>query len=430
MSDILFAYTTVYFDRFNNSPDANEKEWSGGGGVTDEQLETTVIGNEYSAGGAVLILKDKLSETDSQVAMKVKHYYSPGYMYLNGSKAYISGNTTYIQDLVATEKGQVRLEWKNIDIPLVTLALYKGDRLTEEIYKWDDYIVTSNANDEIWGYRGADRIFGRGGDDVIVGGEGNDYLDGGSGNDTISGGNGTDRIIGGEGLDTALYSYQSRNYVVSRLPGSNEVRIASGAALGEEVVTGVEFISFPDKKINVSDAKFLGWYTSEDLNATFPVQRFYNTRDNAFFYTADFNEAGNVIIRSTPETTTSNDDSWPYVYQGSTFNAASSSISKTTTIHRFYNVETGHHLWSIDPNEIALIKSKWDSGEWSYKYEGTSYRVYSSDPNPSDPNIGEKVYRLYNSEEGRHFYSADVEEVNQFRLTGQWSLEGVAFWGE
>ena len=119
-----------------------------------------------------------------------------------------------------------------------------------------------------------------------------------------------------------------------------------------------------------------------------------------------------------------------YFYQGSSFNAASVSSNSTRAVHRFYNIDTGHHLWSIDPAEIDLIKSKWDSGEWAYKYEGTSFFVYSSDPNPNDEAIGEKVYRLYNSELGRHFYTADSEEVGEFQLTGQWILEGVAFWGE
>ena len=80
----------------------------------------------------------------------------------------------------------------------------------------------------------------------------------------------------------------------------------------------------------------------------------------------------------------------------------------------------------MDPNEIANIKNTLPS----YNYEGPSYSVYTSDPNPSDPNIGELVYRYYNSTTRKHFWTADAEERNLIQLTGVWVEEGPAFWGE
>ena len=423
MSEIYYAYTFNYSSQFDNSPSSSNSPST----FNDEDWEYTSIGSLYSSTGEIITYTNQTAGSSEKVVLVAKQYSNYGYMYLDGVKTSIPRDI-YITTIVGQENNQTVYESLNIDLALTTLTLYSGARLTQEWFKWDDWIESANEDDILWGYRGADKIFGGGGNDTLDGGDGNDYLDGGPGDDEINGGLGVDTIIGGLGNDTAVYYYENKNYVVSKLPNSNEVRIIFVGG-GEEVLSGIENVRFADQVVNTSESRFLGWSSVQDHNAAQPVARFYNTRDNAFFYTADSAEAGTVLRNSAP-LSNSADTSWPYVYQGSTFNAASISTSKTTTIHRFYNVETGHHLWSIDPNEIALIKSKWDSGEWSYKYEGTSYRVYSSDPNPSDPYIGEKVYRLYNSEEGRHFYSADVEEVSQFQLTGVWKLEGVAFWGE
>ena len=299
----------------------------------------------------------------------------------------------------------------NLAYPLSQFLLLSGDALKENLYAASDY------------------IYGGSGPDVIFGYDGDDYLSGGEGNDILNGGLGVDTIIGGGGVDTALYYYDSQNYTVSKLPDS-DITIIGFAGGFNEYLQSIEKVQFADKTVITADARFFGFYTEVANDSVLPIWRYYNTRDNAFFYTADRAEAENVLIKSIPTDDTSSSSSWPYVYQGSTFDAASTRGNNVTSIHRFYNVDTGHHLWSIDPNEIELIKSKWESGEWAYKYEGTSFFVYASDPSPNNDNVGEKVYRLYNSAEGRHFYTADENELSNFQLTGAWTLEGVAFWGE
>ncbi|MDB2483944.1 hypothetical protein N9Y16_05075 [Gammaproteobacteria bacterium] len=316
-----------------------------------------------------------------------------------------------LTDLSYAVNNETLVSQTNIAYSLSQFLLLSGDALSADLYAGGDY------------------IYGGAGPDVLFGYAGDDYLSGGAGNDILNGGYGFDTLDGGAGIDTALYTFSSQNYVVSQIPNTTNT-IIGFAAGANEYLKDVEKIQFYDKTVSTEEASFKGYYTAVSDESILPTWRFYNTRDNAFFYTADRSEAENVLAKSIPSDAESSDTTWPYIYQGSTFDAASVRGGNVTSIHRFYNVETGHHLWSIDPNEIEFIKQKWDSGEWSYKYEGTSFYVYASDPNPNSDAVGEQVYRLYNPEEGRHFYTADMEEVNTFQLTGVWQLEGVAFWGE
>ncbi|WP_122257040.1 calcium-binding protein [Pseudomonas syringae] len=68
----------------------------------------------------------------------------------------------------------------------------------------DDSLYGQAGNDIIVGGAGADSLSGESGDDTLLGDAGNDYLSGGSGIDQLSGGDGGDYLTGGEGNDTLL----------------------------------------------------------------------------------------------------------------------------------------------------------------------------------------------------------------------------------
>jgi Ca2+-binding RTX toxin-like protein len=65
-----------------------------------------------------------------------------------------------------------------------------------------DYVMGSNANNEIWGGGGGDELHGGNGNDKIHGGAGDDFIEGNAGNDTIWGDAGMDEFYGGTGTDT------------------------------------------------------------------------------------------------------------------------------------------------------------------------------------------------------------------------------------
>ncbi|WP_327194638.1 calcium-binding protein, partial [Pseudomonas syringae] len=66
----------------------------------------------------------------------------------------------------------------------------------------DDNIYGQAGNDTLQGGAGADSLSGEAGDDILLGGTGNDYLYGGAGTDQLSGGEGADYLTAGEGNDS------------------------------------------------------------------------------------------------------------------------------------------------------------------------------------------------------------------------------------
>ena len=169
---------------------------------------------------------------------------------------------------------------------------------------------------------------------------------------------------------------------------------------------------------------YVGSYSELSANSVSSVHRFYNTRDKAFFYTNSLAEANMVVDNSEPDSATN----WPYIYQGSTFEAAHSYLS-TTPLFRFYNTSTGHHFFTTSTAEKDLVIANSESGLWPFNYEGVAMQVYASDPTSF---VGEEVavHRFYNPTLNRHFFTGDETEVAEIKLTGDWNYEGIGFWGE
>ncbi len=65
----------------------------------------------------------------------------------------------------------------------------------------NDFVSGGDDNDAVFGDRDNDLVFGNDGDDLLYGGQNEDYLDGGAGNDTLYGDLGADVLIGGAGND-------------------------------------------------------------------------------------------------------------------------------------------------------------------------------------------------------------------------------------
>ena len=337
-----------------------------------------------------------------------------------------------ITTVTATVDGQTILVARDLNVPLSEWNLLSGEALQEYVYRSDDVFWGGSGNDRIAGYGGNDTLYGGAGNDVLLGGNakgmsGNDVLYGGSGDDHLEGGWGRDVYYGGPGNDHVHYNGKHSDYALSKHPTTNIITTIYENGLDKGVIhPDVEEVHFNTDgfKLDTSDLVYVGGYSAASSNAATPVYRFYNPILKTYFYTADSNEKDNVLFNS--DENRPDDQEWPYVFQGSTFNAASTGSSNVKLLHRFFNADTGHHLWSMDPNEIADIKNTLPS----YNYEGPSYYVYDSDPYPSDPHIGELVYRYYNSTTGKHFWTADAEERNLIQLTGVWVEEGPAFWGE
>ena len=487
-----YAYTTVYSGSFDNSPSTKETIFS-----NFDDWTSTEVGSIYNSQGAIVSYTSPSG--DEKIVMVVKQYGYGGYMYLNRVSNSLPRDV-YVTNIVIQEDGQTVGEFRNIDISLTSLALYTGDRLTAEVYKWDDYITLSNGNNIVYGYRGDDTILGGSGDDLLAGnsgndalyggsgddslyggsgddylsvlggdnylsggsgddgldgfgtlgtntfkgdsgadrlygGDGNDSLDGGDGadrifgyggDDTISGGSGIDYINGGAGDDTVIYSYSNLNYGPS-VDSNGNIEIIFTNGYSEDLID-IEYLSFGDGVLPKSQFGYIGTYSQKPYDSVSPVYRFYNTRNEAFFYTTSKKEADTVRAKSDPNS----DTDWPYVFQGTTFESAHSYLSSDSlvSISRFYNTKTGHHFFTASTKEADFIRQKSDAGEWSFVYEGTTFQAYSSDPNPGVVGDEVPVYRFYSPTLNRHFFTGDETEVAEIKLTGVWNYEGIGFWGE
>jgi hypothetical protein len=285
----------------------------------------------------------------------------------------------------------------------------------------------SNSNNFPVIYSGNDTFEGSANGDVIYGYAGNDVIYGKGGNDLISGGSGMNAIDGGSGIDTAVFAGKSDDYALSYVPSTGGTYVIYYTGFNDYLIN-VENVKFSDSEGVLESDNFVGTYGYLTAQTVAPVFRFYNTRDKAFFYTASEDERDMVVQNSGPNAL--GDSDWPYIYQGSTFEAAHSYSSAVAPLHRFYNTETGHHFFTTSNEEMQLVKSKSESGEWPFNYEGIAFNVYSSDPNPGGSYSEVPVHRFYSPSLNRHFFTADEAEVAEIELTGIWNYEGIGFWGE
>lgn len=282
-----------------------------------------------------------------------------------------------------------------------------------------ELLTGSNYNDQISGSELNETLSGLDGWDIIDGGAGNDSINSGPG--------GLDVVIGGAGNDRLVFQNDVQDYSLSfnRTTGDAIITAKSGEL---DFVTGVESLQFRNGDVVPGPALgFWGLALMPTASSVGAVFRFFNTRDKAFFYTTSVAERDMVIRNS--DAAHDNVGEWPYVYQGSTFEAAHS-YGSGTPMHRFYNTATGHHFFTVSEVEANLVKARAASGQWPFVYDGAPFSVYAADPTPGFSGQEAAVFRFYSPTLDRHFFTASTLEADQIRLTGVWTYEGVAFFGE
>lgn len=156
------------------------------------------------------------------------------------------------------------------------------------------------------------------------------------------------------------------------------------------------------------------------------VHRFYQYEKGFHFYTADMKESS--VIQQ--ETAAGNLN---YDYEGESFAALASNtdsltgeaIEKAEKVYRFYNSDTGAHLFTMFEAEKEYIESTLDN----YTYEGIAYYAFESEQADIDTI---PVYRMLNGDTGTHLFSTDTNEIGHiqdnlpnFTLEGD---NGVAFY--
>lgn len=177
--------------------------------------------------------------------------------------------------------------------------------------------------------------------------------------------------------------------------------------------------------ITVSNVYFINNNVANNLELT-EVTRFYQYEKGFHFYTADDNESSNI-----QEGTANNE--LKYNYEGESFTALSSDLDRLTgeviagaeEVYRFFNNDTGAHLFTMDVNEKDYILDNLDN----YTLEGTAYYAFEAQPENIET---VPVYRMLNNQTGSHLLTSDRNEFESIQENlPHFSVEadnGVAFY--
>ena len=159
--------------------------------------------------------------------------------------------------------------------------------------------------------------------------------------------------------------------------------------------------------------------SANELVSGSTVYRFFRPDLGVHFYTASQAERDSII-----------DNLSNYSYEGASYiaaaeTAATDPLTGARPIHRFLNINTGTHLYTMSEVERNNI----DNNLSNYSYEGIAYYGYESDRPGTTP-----LYRFYNPVVDAHFYTPSVAErdavlanLPDYQLE---SNDGIAFYVE
>ncbi|GEO98130.1 carbohydrate-binding domain-containing protein [Methylobacterium haplocladii] len=149
--------------------------------------------------------------------------------------------------------------------------------------------------------------------------------------------------------------------------------------------------------------------TAEHLN---PIYRFVNVSNGDHLFTTDINEL-NSVLKTSPD----------YHFEG-VVGSTPDKGSNTQDVFRFFDTVHGQHFYTSDVTERDTVLKTLPS----YHYEGVAFQAYT------DPTVvgsgGETLERFFNTQTGAHMYSADATEIKSINGGQQgpgWIDEGKVF---
>lgn len=331
----------------------------------------------------------------------------------------------------------------------------KNQRSVVEVETGDDdvSILGGLLDDTLTGGTGNDSINGSMGNDVIEGGAGNDTVVGGNGNDSLVGGDGEDSLIGGFGNDVlnvtsgdVIRSGTGNDVIVfdvdtefdpKNLPritdfesGEDQIAISGGDSessandfsydtkTGTLVFEGQSLVEFDNNDegftLTASDIDLES--SDNEINlmevdtSETKVYEFFNSSKDIYFYTVDENEKAFI------EENLSN---YELQEEGGFSSVDSLSGSEVEEVHRFFNTETGAHLYTTDEVERDYILENLEQ----YTYEDIKFYAYNSDVDGSMP-----IYRFFDPVEGVHMFTHSETEMNEMSENSMFDNEGIAFY--
>ena len=147
-----------------------------------------------------------------------------------------------------------------------------------------------------------------------------------------------------------------------------------------------------------------------------PVYRFLNRDTGVHLYTSSEVERDSILA-NLPNYTLEGSNS-----QGSTYISvdALTGNPEPQQVYRFYNEDTGTHLYTISEIEKESVESNLDN----FSLESESFFAYTEQYPGTIP-----VYRFYNNQTGAHFYTPSEGERDVVEETlSNYDSEGIAYY--
>ena len=137
-----------------------------------------------------------------------------------------------------------------------------------------------------------------------------------------------------------------------------------------------------------------------------PVYRFFQSEKGFHFYTSSDIERQNVVERSA-------EGELQYDYENVAYNVLASNkdrltgaeIEAASPVYRFFNTDTGAHLYTMDENEKDFVIDNLDN----YIFENEAYYAFET---PTEDIETVPLYRMLNTQTGSHLYTTDSNEFN------------------
>jgi lysyl endopeptidase len=147
------------------------------------------------------------------------------------------------------------------------------------------------------------------------------------------------------------------------------------------------------------------------------VYRFWSPKNQHHFYTANYNEAFQVM-------TSYPDDIWTYEGVAYKATAAGSCASGETPVYRFWSDKNSSHFFTNNPAEKDSIIANYPTNIW--RYEGEAFCA-----KPSASSGYKPVYRFWSDKLSGHFFTTNAAERDSIIAnypTNVWRYEGVAYY--
>ena len=139
------------------------------------------------------------------------------------------------------------------------------------------------------------------------------------------------------------------------------------------------------------------------------VFRFFNTETGGHLYTADVAER-EFITNTLPE----------FELEGVAFLAAQADDENATDVFRFFNEEEGQHFYTTSEEEKDFVENNLPN----FVFEGVAFSAYEEELEETTA-----VFRFFNAGGGGHFYTASTEESDFLQDNApEFAFEGVGFY--